>query len=239
MLAAHRPAAQHLTLYYLIVAFGGAAAGVLNAFVFPVILDRVVEFPLTVVLSLCLPMIFYKVVLPPAIQGKNIFFYIVTGVVIVILMSLYSYHDNNSPNVMVYRAIARCLYGLGMFILVAQPRALLVACLATSCFYIASIDPGEKIYRQRNFFGSIVIAETQYGDVVLRTLRHGSTTHGMAEYDKNGQPTAKTALGYYLPNGPVGDIYNLVMPKRAAILGLGSGQLACFSPTAKTDLFRD
>ena len=46
-LAASRPAADHLTLFYLVVAVGGAAGGMLNGLLAPLVFDRVLEYPLT------------------------------------------------------------------------------------------------------------------------------------------------------------------------------------------------
>ncbi|MFC6286907.1 fused MFS/spermidine synthase [Nocardioides sp. GCM10027113] len=45
-LAADRPAADHLTLFYVVVAAGGAAGGLLNGLVAPVVFDQVWEYPL-------------------------------------------------------------------------------------------------------------------------------------------------------------------------------------------------
>lgn len=48
-LAADRPAADHLTLFYLVVALGGATGGLLNGLLAPTVLDRVLEYPLVLV----------------------------------------------------------------------------------------------------------------------------------------------------------------------------------------------
>ncbi|HYD17743.1 MAG TPA: class I SAM-dependent methyltransferase, partial [Patescibacteria group bacterium] len=54
LLAKSRPAGtgRQLTEYYLLMSLGGAAGGLLNAFVFPVILDRLIEYPVLMALSL-------------------------------------------------------------------------------------------------------------------------------------------------------------------------------------------
>ena len=53
-LAAGRPPADHLTLFYLVVASGGAAGGLLNGLLAPLLLDSVLEYP---VLLACLPLL--------------------------------------------------------------------------------------------------------------------------------------------------------------------------------------
>ena len=62
-LAAGRPAPDHLTLFYLVVAAGGAAGGLLNGLVAPVVLDTVLEYP--VVLA-CLPLLLLGTAKPGA-----------------------------------------------------------------------------------------------------------------------------------------------------------------------------
>lgn len=48
-LAADRPEPHHLTHYFLVVAIGGAAGGLLNGLLAPVVFDRVLEYPLGLV----------------------------------------------------------------------------------------------------------------------------------------------------------------------------------------------
>jgi len=50
-LARDRPDPAHLTEYYLWLSVGGVVGGVLNALVAPVVFDRLVEYPLMLVLA--------------------------------------------------------------------------------------------------------------------------------------------------------------------------------------------
>jgi hypothetical protein len=55
-LARGRPAPEHLTTFYIWLAGGGAAAGLLNAAVAPVVFDQLTELPLSLALAFaCLP----------------------------------------------------------------------------------------------------------------------------------------------------------------------------------------
>src|SRR4028118_1513692 len=49
--ARNRPAARHLTEFYLWVAVGGVLGGIFNALIAPVAFDTVVEYPLAIVLA--------------------------------------------------------------------------------------------------------------------------------------------------------------------------------------------
>src|SRR5262249_29956566 len=52
-LAGLRPANRRLSEYYLMIAVGGALGGILNAFVVPLVFDRLAEYPI-VPLAACL-----------------------------------------------------------------------------------------------------------------------------------------------------------------------------------------
>jgi hypothetical protein len=66
--ARDRPPARHLTEFYLWVAVGGVLGGVFNALIAPIAFDRVVEYPLAIVLAcLFLP----GVVLGPLLRKEN------------------------------------------------------------------------------------------------------------------------------------------------------------------------
>jgi hypothetical protein len=50
-LAAARPAARHATAFYLAIALGGVLGGVFNSLLAPVIFDRIIEYPLAMILG--------------------------------------------------------------------------------------------------------------------------------------------------------------------------------------------
>ncbi len=231
-LAAERPAANHVTLYYLIIAFGGAAAGMLNAFILPLVLDRIIEFHGSVLLSLCLPMMWRKQILPSAPRLQTIIF---TTLLILGLMMLGAYYytlDMDTPVIQTYKMVARSLIVICLLVLIFKPRHLIVAGMAITAFCFVANSSGQSLLHKRNFFGSMIVSDISAGNLTIRTLRHGNTTHGLAEY-RNGVPTGNLAYSYYVPNGPLHDVYALTQPHNVAILGLGTGQLACFPHTMK------
>src|SRR5690606_24522583 len=50
-LAGNRPAARHLTEFYLWMALGGVLGGMFNALLAPVLFDAVLEYPIAVALA--------------------------------------------------------------------------------------------------------------------------------------------------------------------------------------------
>lgn len=236
-LAAQRPAAQNLTFYYLMIAVGGALAGILNAFIIPVTLNSVIEFPLSVGLSLCLPMIWNKRILSGRLRYENMLFGALVLIAIIVLSGcIYSYKIQGATR-QLSEIAARCIFLLCILSLLLKPRFLVVLTIPVAIYYMSTTAIGTILDRERNFFGSMMVVENIAPDGYLRTLRHGNTTHGMALYDAEEKPTMNINIGYYRQGGPITDAYNLAQPKETAILGLGTGQLACFSKKAQVTYF--
>ena len=86
------------------------------------------------------------------------------------------------------------------------------------------------IYRYRNFYGTYRIKDDQLSDGesgVLRKLLHGRTLHGAQLLD----PVLRfTPISYYYPGGGISDAYETTpLPRRIAVLGLGSGAAAAYA----------
>ncbi|HYF46571.1 MAG TPA: fused MFS/spermidine synthase, partial [Acidimicrobiales bacterium] len=63
-------------------------------------------------------------------------------------------------------------------------------------------------------------------------LAHGSTTHGLQDPADPGTP-----LGYYHPDGPIGDVFTTAEdapPRTVGLIGLGSGALAAYGRPGDT-----
>jgi hypothetical protein len=86
------------------------------------------------------------------------------------------------------------------------------------------------IYRHRNFYGTYRIKDDRLSgaeSVVLRKLLHGRTLHGAQIID----PVLRfTPISYYYPGGGISDAYETTpLPRRIAVLGLGSGAVAAYA----------
>ncbi len=86
------------------------------------------------------------------------------------------------------------------------------------------------IYRYRNFYGTYRIKDDRLSggeSGVLRKLLHGRTLHGAQLLD----PVLRfTPITYYYPGGGISDAYETTqLPRRIAVLGLGSGAAAAYA----------
>lgn len=227
-LAASRPHPTHLTGFYLWMSVGGVLGGIFNALLAPVVFDRIIEYPLGLLLA-CL-------LLPQLISGE----------------------DRTKARIGdILRPLALALIVVGMFRITA-PLAqehnhavffLIFATAGLACFsfkerrwrfalgfailllamgHVADQVKGQQVYASRNFFGvKRVVANTQEG---IRYLYHGTTVHGSQWLDTDH---SLTPLTYYHRSGPVGDIFGELISTEnkdnVAIIGLGVGSLASYA----------
>ena len=99
----------------------------------------------------------------------------------------------------------------------------------------------------RSFFGIFKVVESSDGR--FRVLQHGTTMHGAQRIrDDNGQPVTgrPEPLLYYFDGSAIAQAIDAVRariapaPMRYAVVGLGTGTLACFArPGRQRDLLRD
>ncbi|MET0825946.1 MAG: fused MFS/spermidine synthase, partial [Acidimicrobiales bacterium] len=90
-------------------------------------------------------------------------------------------------------------------------------------------EPNPTLDAERTFFGVHRVFEDEQGRHVLA---NGTTTHGMQDPADPGTP-----LGYYHPDGPIGDVFvsaAAAPPRDVAVVGLGSGALAAYGRTGDT-----
>ena len=224
MLAASRPLNDErgLTEFYLMIAVGGALGGVLNAFIAPLVFDRLVEYPLVLIAS-CL--------LNPRIMRPCAFKYALYGLLAGACMMIYGIFLQQK----IQTAETLNLMMIGIFVLATlHARAVVVGSAILAILTPLYISPIHPVLTERNFYGVIRVFDmTVRGDDPadktehnIRFFRHGSTTHGFQslETDKMTMPTS-----YFGKQGPVGAIFDGLQPHKIAVMGLGAGTLACYA----------
>jgi hypothetical protein len=226
-LARDRPDPTHLTEFYLWLSVGGVAGGIVNAFVAPVVLDRLLEYPLALVLAplavaslpgrrdvaiaAALGALAAGLVVSARVAGLPPGFGFVVGFAVPLVANY----------VVGTRRPARFALGLG-------------AILIASAFHPGTL--GETVYRARNFFGTLRVARDPGGQFVQ--LVHGRTVHGRQSLEpaRRGEP-----LAYYHPTGPAGEVFTLLGERtagaRVAVIGLGAGALARYARADQTWTF--
>lgn len=89
---------------------------------------------------------------------------------------------------------------------------------------LSGINYGNILMQERSFFGMYRVRRVGETHILL----HGTTTHGGQRLD----PTRRTEpLTYYYPGSPVADVFQHLRGRplnRIAIVGLGTGALACY-----------
>lgn len=225
-LARERPPAEELTAFYLWLAVGGVLGGVFNALLAPLLFDRLLEYPLVLVLACVLlppfrprpegeSMTLRDVLLPAglgvltlALIGGARIAHLPPGQLSIAVIFA-------APTVLCYTLHERPLrFGLGI-------GALLLA----SAFYPGIY--GTVDHRERSFFGVHRVTRDPTG--TFRQLIHGNTVHGQQFLDpaRRGE-----ALTYYHRTGPAGRTLLALRGdprlQRLAFVGLGAGALASY-----------
>jgi hypothetical protein len=226
-LARDRPPARHLTSFYLLVATGGVAGGALVALVVPAVFDSVPEYPVALVAAcLCLP--WRKPRIPPGRYARYLDFVLPVAIGLIVTGALFLVDVGGSQLAGAGKSFA---FGLGAGIALNFIRRPLRFGLAVGAIAVAGSLPigadGTELLQERSFFG--VNRVTTSDDGRLHYLENGTTRHGAQDATPSRR---RTPLTYYHPSGPVGQLIAGLPPsatRRTAVIGLGSGSMACFS----------
>jgi hypothetical protein len=239
-LARDRPPAKHLTEFYLWVAVGGVLGGAFNALVAPVAFDTVFEYPLAMVLA-CL---FLPRLRRSERRGEeggsrtrrrlDLALPLALGVAVWALLSVAGYIVPESEEVWMYLFLLILSLAVGMCLPFAYSNnrpvrfGLSIAALVAAA--TLRIGAGQDVlYEERSFFGAYSVMGEEVNGGLLHTLSHGSTTHGAQILGE----TPPVPLTYFHPTGPIGQLFDALpnedVTSRVAILGLGTGAMACYA----------
>lgn len=218
-LAALRPAPAQLTTFYLMLAAGGALGGLLNAFIAPMLLNTLAEYPVLLVAA-CFAHPSFK----PAFTGAKAH---VTLYVLLLAAAamLYLLRETAMTWVVGVTLIAAMAGFAALY-----PRAMIIMTLLLGVAGKQYYSKLEHIYSERNFFGVLRVTErdvTGEDNKVyrFRDFSHGTTLHGyqiIAPEEMRNVPTA-----YFHAKSPIAEILNSFNPRDIAVVGLGAGTLAC------------
>lgn len=228
-LARLRPAARHLTRYYLVLAAGGVLGGVFNTLLAPQIFQSFAEYPL-VLIAACLLRPAPAPGGGPRVRVLDVA--IPAGIFTTLAAAGLAVGGGETGRWV--------LFGLGgAACLIAAGRPLRFG-LALAALVVAgrlSHPPlGERLAAERNFFGPVEVI----GAGGARILYHGKTIHGAQV--TTGRHGA-TPLAYYTTAGPLGDVFRAIAPRlersRIAVLGLGSGAIAAYGRPGQEMVFHE
>ena len=231
-LAARRPAAAHLTAFYLWLSLGGAVGGLFNALVAPQLFTQVIEYPLvlgvvtlirpapawarrrpeSLIMLVALPLFVFSVVaftwvfgLMPGISAASL----VTGFWLTAALPL-------------------------AFSTRTGPFALATAAVLLSHTLLPRQQGTRQLFAARSFFG--VHRVTLDSPPAVHRLFHGTTLHGWQAVEARSrcEPTS-----YYHRVGPIGQVFEALGSRvhDVGLIGLGAGALACYGRDDSTLTF--
>lgn len=240
VLADSRPPAESLTEFYLWLSAGGAAGGLFNALVAPLLFVNPYEYPLAA-LSACL-------LLPNALGAATdavrsrvrdvvaLLLTVLPVLLVVVLVPMVQHYDKQLPDSPFLRFVIifgpPCLVAFGL-----QRRPLRMG-IALAALVVAGtfvrFDNRVPIHLERSFFGLHRVMFTG----AERVLLSGTTNHGAQSIN----PQLKCEpLTYYSKEGPVGQLLDYVQKdtdkKRFGVVGLGTASMAAYARPGETWTF--
>lgn len=222
-LARRKPHPARLTEFFVWIAVGGLIGGVFTALIAPLVFNSILEYPIVLALA---------GLLRPAnprngkIQLADVLLPWGLGAALVLVTSNMS--GARTPFAVILTLV------FGVILLSFQNRPLRFGLALAAVFWAgwlrSSVAVGRPtvLYAERSFFGVYQVTH-EAGSNAL-TLYHGTTLHGAQALIPERRLIPIT---YYHRSGPAGDVFaetpaGTQTGRRVAIVGLGTGTLACY-----------
>jgi hypothetical protein len=239
-LARTRPTAKYLTGFYVALSFGGMVGGLFAGLIAPFAFSWVAEYPILLALAaLCRP--------PGGAERLSrwsAWYWPFLAVLAVALIApswsdskIMHWLDDNRVWMIGAVGVLSALLALGL----NANRWKIFATIAVALVLIRAYPADDgRVETVRSFFGVHKIVVTPHGQ--YHVLMHGTTIHG-AQKLQNDDGTPVTGrpepISYYHKDGGIGQAITAVRerkgaPLRVAVIGLGSGTLACASEPGET-----
>ena len=224
-LADHRPAARHLTEFYLWLSAGGVLGGMFNALLAPLIFSTVMEYPVTLVLAALLAIRSEKPARLPQrwLDGA---LPVALGLLTFVLLRELRFVDALTPGLK-----TTLMYGVPAVLALALWRRPLrfglgLVAVLTACWLVPDYAD-RTLHVARSFFGIHRISQDPTGR--YHWLSHGNTIHGVQSLDPARR---REPLAYFSRSGPLGQAFAAIgagLKQRVGVIGLGTGSLACYA----------
>ena len=243
------PDASRLTGFYLWLSIGGALGGVFNAIAAPLVFASVLEYPIVLAIACLLirssigtvttgydsadgtngnwlrtdPLVPMDVALPLLLASVMLACIAVADWMQLTSPPLRAALTAGLPVILCFGLSRRPIpFALGVGVLVGVN-------------VFANGNP-RQLLAVRSFFGITRVVSSVDG--AYTQMVHGSTLHGMQARDPARR---RDPVSYYYPNGPVGLVIasraNAGTLKHVAVVGLGTGTLACYRKPGQTWTF--
>jgi hypothetical protein len=239
-LARTRPAAKYLTGFYVALSFGGMLGGLFAGLIAPYAFSWIAEYPILVALAaLCRPADGNE----RLSRWSRWYWPLLAALAVALIAPSFGagkvFGWLNDQRVYVISAVAIAAMMLAILLKTDRWKLAAIVTLALVLIRVYPSDDG-RVETVRSFFGVHKIVVTPHGQ--YHVLMHGTTIHG-AEKFQNDDGTPVTGrpepITYYHKDGGIGQAITAVRerkgaPLRVAVIGLGSGTLACASEPGET-----
>ncbi len=218
-LAKRRPDVGGLTTFYFCMSIGGAAGGIFNALIAPVIFSSDTEYYLALVGACALRGLVDGE--PKSLNRRDVLYPIGLG----LLVAAAAYRSVDAGALSLIGRIAILLpCAVALYSFSSRPFRFAFGVAAVIGAVVLVQGSVDVLHTERNFFGINKVKLIDNGRKV--TLIHGTTMHGN-EFTDAGR--RKEPLAYYARSGPVGQMRALAgIRQDVAVIGLGTGALACY-----------
>ena len=219
-MARRRPAASGLTSFYFCMSIGGAMGGVFNALVAPAVFSSDVEYYLALVASCAV-----RVLMTDArkITWRDLALPLLLGAVVAAVAWR---SVDATPFSMTGRMLFLLPCALALYWFSQRPLRFTLGVAAVIGGAVLVQGAVDTLASERSFFGINRVKLLEGG--TRTALVHGTTVHGLEFTDPRRW---RDPLAYYARPGPVGQMFAADRPRgRAALIGLGTGALACYRP---------
>ena len=239
-LARTRPASKYLTGFYVALSFGGMLGGLFAGLIAPYTFSWVAEYPILLALAaLCRPPGGDER-LPRWSRWYWPFLAVLAGTLIVL-----SYSTGKTSlwledhRIWVAGSVGVLAGLLALPLNASRWKIFATVVVALVLIRVYPADEG-RVDTVRSFFGVHKIVVTPHGQ--YHVLMHGTTIHGAERFQNNdGTPVTgrPEPITYYHKDGGIGQAITAIRerkgaPLRVAVIGVGSGTLACASEPGET-----
>ena len=222
-LSLRRPAAQHLTAFYMWMSAGGMIGGLAAGLIAPNVFNWVAEYPILIVLAvLCRPGLAW-----PASTRARLLWLVgvaIGAILIALAITLREQLTDTIHNV----TVAVLLVPTLLFWNRPLPLAALTALIFTLSQIYATEPHSVSV---RSFFGVFKMSPSDDGR--FRVLSHGTTIHGAELMSDIYAPGKRPeVIMYYYDGSAIAQALDAARvragrPINYAVVGLGAGTLAC------------
>jgi hypothetical protein len=226
-----RPAAEHLTGFYLWMSLGGVLGGIFAALLAPQLFTSIFEFPLLLAIAiLCRPQIL-DAGMSRTTWGEALRI-LAIGAAALFLCEVLARLGLTQAGGVLKPLLLGVLFA-AVLLAHARPHVQVALVALMGLAQVLPTDAQSARHEVRSFFGLHRVLDNSAGD--MRILVHGTTVHGAQRLKSaDGKPLDQaTPASYYHADGPMRRGLTLARgpegrPVRGGVVGLGAGSFACY-----------